>query len=169
MNVEPTETIAAASGGVFVSDLHLFSPRSDAAYVPAKLAETKSEDRCIVLGGDIFDFRWSVQGSHERTLAAAVRWLEELLERRTSPYSLHSWQPRLSPRIPAFAYSVGPARPRFDWHEHHFQLGDTLFRHGDILDAAGNPKQLPRSFIMSTPKPVSNINSTMAWSRCVCG
>lgn len=139
MNVDPTETIATASGGVFVSDLHLFSPRSDAAYVPDKLAETKTADRCIVLGGDIFDFRWSVRGSHELTLAAAVHWLEELLERTEQAHirfipGNHDCHPEFLHLLTQLAQR----EPRFDWYEHHFQLGDTLFLHGDILDARGN-------------------------------
>ncbi len=139
MTAHHTETIATVNGGVFVSDLHLFSPRSDAAYVPAKLAETNSEDRCIVLGGDIFDFRWSVRGSHELTLAAAVQWLEELLERTEQAHirfipGNHDCHPEFLHLLTQLAHR----EPRFDWYEHHFQIDDTLFLHGDILDAHGN-------------------------------
>ena len=72
--------LPAIREGVFVSDLHLFSPRSAAQAVPDQLAQVSAADQCIVLGGDIFDFRWSIRGSHELTLSAAIHWLEELLD-----------------------------------------------------------------------------------------
>jgi UDP-2,3-diacylglucosamine pyrophosphatase LpxH len=153
MNAPHTETVATASGGVFVSDLHLFSPRSDADYIPAELAATSSDDRCIVLGGDIFDFRWSIRGSHELTLAAAVHWLEELLERtglahiRFIPGNHDS-----HPEFLQLLTQLSQREPRFEWYEHHFQLGNTLFLHGDILDARGNLSSYREKFHHEHPQ-----------------
>lgn len=139
MNKPQPETVATTSGGVFVSDLHLFSPRSDASHIPELLEQTGDSDRCIVLGGDIFDFRWSIRGSHQLTLAAAINWLEELLERTGQAHlrfipGNHDCHPEFLQLLTQLAQQ----RPRFEWFEHHFQLGNSLFLHGDILDAKGN-------------------------------
>ncbi len=126
-------------GGVFVSDLHLFSPRSAADAIAEQLAQTNACDQCIVLGGDIFDFRWSIRGSHDLTLAAAIEWLEELLANsgeaqvRFIPGN-HDCHPEFLQLLTELANRRG----RFDWHDHHFQIGDALFLHGDVLDAKGN-------------------------------
>ncbi len=139
MNEPHTEIIGAASGGVFVSDLHLFSPRSDADDIPKILEETQTADRYIVLGGDIFDFRWSIRGSHERTLAAAVQWLEELLERTGQAHV--RFIPGNHDCHPEFLHllqQLSERNERFQWYPHHFQIGNSLFLHGDILDARGD-------------------------------
>lgn len=131
--------LPAIRDGVFVSDLHLFSPRSAAHAVPEQLAQVTAADQCIVLGGDIFDFRWSIRGSHELTLTAAIDWLEELLERtgeaqiRFLPGN-HDCHPEFLERLARLA----ERHPRFGWYEHHFQLGDAFFLHGDVLDARGS-------------------------------
>ncbi len=43
----------------FVSDLHLFANRSDAHRYLEEIALAASQAEAFVLGGDIFDFRWS--------------------------------------------------------------------------------------------------------------
>ncbi len=125
--------------GLFISDLHLFSPRSDAAHIPEQLAQINTADQCLVLGGDIFDFRWSIRGSHELSLVAAVHWLEELLTNTGDAHirflpGNHDCHPEFLARLAELAQR----EPRFDYREHHLQLGDTLFLHGDVLDARGN-------------------------------
>lgn len=122
--------------GVFVSDLHLFSPRSIADHTKHKLAEFKSESCCVVLGGDIFDFRWSAVGNHDQTLRAATDWLESLLERTRDAQVVylpgnHDCHPEFLDRLNSLAKDCS----RFAWRSHHFQLNSNLFLHGDILDA----------------------------------
>ena len=43
----------------FVSDLHLFANRSNAHRYLEEIALAASQAEVFVLGGDIFDFRWS--------------------------------------------------------------------------------------------------------------
>ncbi len=126
-------------GGVFVSDLHLFSPRSAAHAIPGLLAQTTTSDQCIVLGGDIFDFRWSIRGSHDLTLAAAVEWLEVLLANTGEAHlrfvpGNHDCHPEFLELLTQLANR----NSRFEWYEHHFQIGNALFLHGDVLDARGS-------------------------------
>ena len=54
----------------FVSDLHLFSGRTQAARHAPALHAAARRARTFVLGGDIFDFRWSTLGSVETTVRA---------------------------------------------------------------------------------------------------
>lgn len=98
----------------------------------------------IVLGGDIFDFRWATLGGHEETLAAVQTWLENLLTRHSEArvaYVLgnHDCHPDLQRLLECLARE----QPRFAWHPESFQLGDCYFCHGDVLDAGG-PNQLAR-------------------------
>lgn len=139
MNVINPLPPVAIRGGVFISDLHLFSPRSAADAIPHHLASIRQADQCIVLGGDIFDFRWSIRGSHTLTLVAAVQWLEELLASTGDAHirflpGNHDCHPEFLELLTQLAERNG----RFAWHEHHFQLGDALFLHGDVLDARGS-------------------------------
>lgn len=137
--ISAQSTNPAVRGGVFISDLHLFSPRSAADAIPEQLASLQGADQCIVLGGDIFDFRWSIQGSHSRTLDAAVKWLETLLANTGQAHvrfvpGNHDCHPEFLELLNDLASSDS----RFGWHEHHFQIGDALFLHGDVLDARGS-------------------------------
>jgi UDP-2,3-diacylglucosamine pyrophosphatase LpxH len=138
MNSSQLEPPAVRSG-VFVSDLHLFSPRSAAGMIPEQLSQIAAGDQCIVLGGDIFDFRWSIRGSHDLTLAAAIEWLHELLEQTgEAQIRFVPGNHDCHPQFLELLTKLSSCERRFGWHEHHFQLGDALFLHGDVLDARGS-------------------------------
>ncbi len=64
--------------GVFVSDLHVFSGRSVGESLGSGLQATYPNSQLLVLGGDIFDFKWSSMGG-QGTLLAAEKWLLQLL------------------------------------------------------------------------------------------
>lgn len=144
-------------GGVFVSDLHLFSPRSAAAHILGQLAEFQSSERCIVLGGDIFDFRWSVQGTHHETIRAAIGWLEDLLA--SSGQTQIRFLPGNHDCHPDFLHqltSLAEHEQRFRWFEHQMQIGDCVFLHGDILDARGSLAAYRKKFHHAQPQPEVN-------------
>jgi DNA repair exonuclease SbcCD nuclease subunit len=135
---DPADIVPAVNSGVFVSDLHLFSPRSAADRVHRQLSEFCNADQCIVLGGDIFDFRWSDRGSRQETLQAAREWLEELLVGTGNSQVLflpgnHDCDAEFLLGLSQLAAK----EPRFHCYDHHAQIGDSLFLHGDILDAKG--------------------------------
>lgn len=148
---------ANVKGGVFVSDLHLFSPRSDACQIRKQLSLVTCHEQCIVLGGDIFDFRWSDKGGHLATLRAAHSWLYDLLESTGDTQIVflpgnHDCHPEFLAQLSELADEV----PRFTWFDHHVQIGDSLFLHGDILDARNNVRGLPAyrsKFHHATPQP----------------
>jgi len=130
------ESAPELRGGTFISDLHLFCPRSVSAETHEELSQFQDASQCIVLGGDIFDFRWSTHASHDASLAAAREWLEELLA--VTGESQIVFLPGNHDCVPEFLEdleSLAASQPRFSWHDHHVQINDCLFLHGDILDA----------------------------------
>ena len=67
--------------GAFVSDLHLFSQRSIGQKHWDDLNSTLQNVNLLVLGGDIFDFRWSRYPDLRSTTEAAQEWLSSLLNK----------------------------------------------------------------------------------------
>ena len=119
----------------FVSDLHKFAARSDAdAFEPEIRRVAGRSDRCV-LGGDIFDFRWSTVGTPDETADAAVEWLERLIRSapRTTFHLLlgnHDHAAPLLARLPTLSES----QPRFHWHRYYLRIGPAVFLHGDAAD-----------------------------------
>ena len=56
----------------FVSDLHMYSSRSQEERYLKEIERKAAHADQFVLGGDIFDFRWSTMDSHEETVAGAA-------------------------------------------------------------------------------------------------
>lgn len=121
--------------GIFLSDLHLFSRRSVGQQRWEQHRSLVSTADSIVLGGDIFDFRWSRYGSLNATLAAASDWLEGAIALNPCAswiYLLgnHDCHPRMQSLLSTFCERY----PRFDWSENVWRIGSSVFLHGDILD-----------------------------------
>jgi len=101
------------------------------------------QSELIVLGGDIFDFRWATLGGHDATLAAARSWLSRLLDHHRDArvvYILgnHDSHPDMQELLDDLAHTNG----RLEWTAECYRFGDCLFCHGDVLDA-GSLSQLP--------------------------
>lgn len=97
----------------------------------------------IMLGGDIFDFRWAEHTSHHQTLDAIRSWLEQLFTRYPDArvaYVLgnHDSHPEMFPLL----NDLSRAYSRFVWDPVWVRLGDCLFCHGDMLDAGGGGAKL---------------------------
>lgn len=119
----------------FVSDLHLFAKRSRADFHFDSLVQAARRSETCVLGGDIFDFRWSMHPSEDATAEAAIHWLREFsqaAEGCTVHFLLgnHDDHPALHARLPQLMEEL----PRFEWSRFYHRLGDTLFIHGDVAD-----------------------------------
>lgn len=96
-----------------------------------------------MLGGDIFDFRWSTLPSLEASIEAAIRWLENL----TSPNSdcdfqyvlgNHDFNIPFMERLDKFADSTA----NFTWHRYFHRIGDCMFLHGDVADGGVSHEEL---------------------------
>lgn len=123
--------------GCFVSDLHLLSPRSMALQWMSSIDAACRNSRLIVLGGDIFDFRWARVGGHQATLTASADWLSAFLSRNPGArivYVLgnHDSHPDLIELLDELSRT---SNGRLEWFRESFRFADCLFCHGDILDA----------------------------------
>lgn len=119
----------------FIADLHLFARRSTASLHQNRMIQSALESDLCVLGGDIFDFRWSTYLTEDETAHAAVEWLREF-DRATHHCQVHFLlgnhddHPELLERLPFLEQEM----PTFEWSRYFYRLGDTLFLHGDVAD-----------------------------------
>ncbi|MCB1782416.1 MAG: metallophosphoesterase [Alphaproteobacteria bacterium] len=117
--------------GAVLSDLHLFSRRSEGTKVENALCSYGDDLSFLVLNGDILDFRWSTFETEENTIKAGISWLQALGERFPDCHVYYvmgnhdctaGWGEALD-RL---------SSERFSWSPTHFILGDSLFLHGDL-------------------------------------
>ena len=123
------------SKACFVSDLHLFANRSRGARHLDAIRQTAERSRLCVLGGDIFDFKWSTLPSGEHTIDAAVAWLRDLASsvphcRMHFLLGNHDYHPGLIERLPVLAQEL----PNFEWERFFLRQGNVMFLHGDVAD-----------------------------------
>jgi UDP-2,3-diacylglucosamine hydrolase len=126
----------------FVSDLHLFANRSTAHRYLTQIAITASQAEVFVLGGDIFDFRWSSLPT-TRAVGRAAEWLDGLLA--TSPgcqfhlvlgnHDYHQMFIDRLVRLERQAHNLA-------WHRYYLRLGNSVFLHGDVADRKMNAESL---------------------------
>ncbi|WP_436715341.1 metallophosphoesterase [Roseiconus lacunae] len=124
-------------GSYFVSDLHLFSRRSTGDLMLAELQRRANEGHTIVLGGDIFDFKWSSDPCPDRTLNRAEEWLQKLIEQNEHcefHYVLgnHDSHPLFVERLRRLTEN----HSGFQWHRYFARLDHCLFLHGDVADGS---------------------------------
>jgi len=96
------------------------------------------DSQLIVLGGDIFDFRWANLGSHAATLGAVQHWLVEFIT--SNPHARivyvmgnHDSHPDMLGVLDQLTYR----HAQFLWRADSYVIADCLFCHGDIIDAGG--------------------------------
>lgn len=122
-------------GAYFLSDLHLFSNRSIGDRYREELFAKTAQAHTLVLGGDIFDFKWSRYGGEKITSDHAVTWLRELIaiNPRCQFHFLlgnHDSNPTFVQRLTELA----TAERSFCWHRYFVRLGECLCLHGDVAD-----------------------------------
>lgn len=119
----------------FVSDLHMFSRRSLAARHDDSIHEAAGRSHTFVLGGDIFDFRWSTLHSPAATVKAAMQWLDTLVSsHRTTQFHFvvgnHDYNRGFLSALEKYAVSA----PNLACHHYYLRLGKSVFLHGDVAD-----------------------------------
>lgn len=119
----------------FLSDLHLFSRRSSAPDMESKIQQLVKRCDTLVLGGDIFDFRWSTQLSVGHAIDDSIQWLQRLIDANTEckfHYLLgnHDCHPDFVQSLQRLSESAS----QLSWHRHFLRIDDSVFLHGDIVD-----------------------------------
>lgn len=120
--------------GYTVSDLHLFSDRSQGQRHLGTIERLGKQADLFVFNGDIFDFQWSNLPSQAETLAAAISWIETLINR--NPHCVFIFLIGNHDAIPAYIESLRTLRgvyPNFHWKKYTLVIGNKLFLHGDAL------------------------------------
>ena len=121
--------------GLFLSDLHLFSRRSVGQQLWNQNRTAIVTAKSIVLGGDIFDFRWSELGGLDATLAGASRWLQDAIALNpTAAWIYLLGNHDCHPRMQELLSSLQGQHPNFAWSPTFWRIGSNVFLHGDILD-----------------------------------
>ena len=121
--------------GYFLSDLHMFTRRSQAEQHSEVIRAIAGNADAFVLGGDIFDFRWTTLGTIKDTVDAAIGWLDSLV--RPHPecdfhfvLGNHDSHEHFIDRLSQQAEAV----ENLSWHPYYLRLGSSLFLHGDVVD-----------------------------------
>lgn len=120
----------------FLSDLHLFASRSSADEIASAIHAAALESRTLVLGGDIFDFRWSRWKDQARSIHESMRWLERLLDVNSDckiHYLLGNHD--ASQAFVQELMQLSQSHTNLAWHPHVLRLQDCVFLHGDVIDA----------------------------------
>ena len=141
--------------GYFLSDLHLFSKRSQAEAYTEQIREAASRAHTLVLGGDIFDFKWRTRSSMNHAIEDAIRWIQELVESHPKCvfyYVLgnHDAHPDFVVALDRFAFE----QPRLIWQPYVLRLGRCVFLHGDILDGDSKHEVVDARRRMHDDKPL---------------
>ncbi len=128
-----------------ISDLHLFSRRSQGDELLKNYLKSCQEPEVLVLNGDTFDFRWSDIGDEDETLSTAEAWLNQLigsLPNTRIHYILgnHDCLRVFRDRLE----SIERLNPRFHLHEYWLSLGPHFFLHGDCANWGMSPAKLER-------------------------
>ena len=119
--------------GSVISDLHLFTHRSDAEHSAEEIRQAFAKSDFFVLNGDIFDFRWSTFPTVEATLDAAEEWIHSLASvnpncRVHYVMGNHDSSARFAAHLEMLAEKI----ENFNWHPSHVRIGSHLFLHGDL-------------------------------------
>ena len=94
------------------------------------IKQAVADSSTFVLGGDIFDFRWSTLPSLQHTVDAALHWLDELaaVNRRCKLHFVlgnHDYNRQFLAALDRFSHDT----ENLEWHRTHLRLGESLFLH----------------------------------------
>ena len=121
--------------GYVVSDLHMFSKRSQWADHLEAIYRAAERADVFILNGDTFDFRWTVLPSIGQTVEAAIDWLRELVLRFPKCHfhfilGNHDHLQLFIEELSQFA----AVTDNLSWHPYYLKIGDRVFLHGDVTN-----------------------------------
>ncbi|MCG8652040.1 MAG: metallophosphoesterase [Pirellulales bacterium] len=124
----------------FISDLHLFSSRSNAIKREGLIRDAIEAADLCVWGGDLFDFRWSRLPSEQETVTRSLDWLQRWYDEfpRTQFVFLdgnHDAHQMFAEQLARWA----DRRDRFRCGLDCLRINDTLLLHGDVIEGKASP------------------------------
>ncbi len=147
----------------FVSDLHLFSDRSVASDYHSLIENVVANCDVFVLGGDIFDFKWSRLENLATSLASAKHWLSELIQsNRNCKFHFLMGNHDCSVLFEKTLEWLRLEHDNFDFNNDHLILADSLFLHGDVVDCGATVHELKKFrhvWANEEPKPKSEMHN----------
>lgn len=122
----------------FISDLHLFSSRSNADQHRSMIGESIDQADLCVWGGDLFDFRWSRLRDDRESIDRALDWLDVWYQQHPTTQFVfldgnHDAHLAFREQLSEWASS----RERFRSGLDCLRVGDTLLLHGDVIEGRG--------------------------------
>lgn len=139
--------------GFVVSDLHIFAERSIANEHLGTIGRAASRSPCLVLNGDIFDFKWTTLKCIDSTIDEATAWLETLCQ--AHPECQIHYVLGNHDALKPFTHRVarlGGHCPNLKLHPSYLRLGHNLFMHGDLALTPGIRKELERELMQTVRK-----------------
>ena len=118
--------------GAVISDLHLFSGRCRPIEELHRLIDHQLD--CLVLNGDIFDFKWNQHQDRQDGFQEASNILRQLCEKFPHLRIIylsgnHDQEAHFDP----FLNQLSSYFSTFSWRSSFFQIGTKLFHHGDLF------------------------------------
>jgi UDP-2,3-diacylglucosamine hydrolase len=143
--------------GFVVSDLHMFSKRSDFKTHEPAIYEHAGAAEIFILNGDTFDFRWTTLPTIDQTVYEAIEWLRKLAVR--FPKCHFHFILGNHDNNQAFIEALSKLAVRLvnlSWHPYYLKLGDTVFLHGDVSDKpmmdAADLEKHREEWLLDTPR-----------------
>jgi len=123
------------SSTYFISDLHLCSRRSQAPRHELAIHAAAARAQTFILGGDIFDFRWSTLPTADETVRHALRWVDELVASHPRcDFHFIQGNHDCNRRFVAALDSYSATRTNLTVHPYLLRQGRNVFLHGDAAD-----------------------------------
>ncbi len=123
----------------FVSDLHLFSQRSHAEKHDDLLHDAAEKSDVFVLGGDIFDFKWSTLPTLDESISAAGCWLVDFATAHSNcQFHLLLGNHDHDLQFMGELQRVRREASNFAWDPYLLRMGEAVFLHGDVADHGGH-------------------------------
>lgn len=134
---------------VAFSDFHLFARRSRGEKLLSEVVAmvTTAEADSLIICGDLFDFRWSESASIDDACVRAVQWLEKLVSLlgETNLVYILGNHDGIEEFVP-YLERLESKYKRFTWRGDYYQIGSTLFLHGDIPMKSKGERLGPRTY-----------------------
>lgn len=161
-NQRPVDTLT------FISDLHLFSSRSNAEQHRQLIAASIEASDLCVWGGDLFDFRWSRLGNEGKSVDQAIQWLEDWYRQFPTKQFVyldgnHDAHLVFSRQLAQWSSE----RERFRCGLDCLRVGQTLMLHGDVIEGRGCPDRFSRYRQKWQEKPVAGAYANRIYDAAV--